>query len=152
MPVVESLMVFLSAWGVAIPIICALLTRDKRLIVRTAVAFVLTFCITDILKVVVARPRPYAGSGGWFLSTPADIWSFPSKHASLTFSIATSLRHKKVLGVVAAVFAGLVSFSRIYLGVHYLTDVIAGAVLGILVALASDRLVDYVERRAREKA
>lgn len=140
-------MVFLSSWGVFVPVLCALLTRNRRVIFRTAVAFVLAFCIADVLKVVVARPRPYAGNGGWFFTTPADVWGFPSKHAAVTFSIATSLRHERILGIVAAVFAGLISFSRIYLGVHYLTDVLAGAVLGIVVSLASDRLFDYLEKK-----
>ena len=149
---IDYLMHWLSNWGLIVPIICVLLTRDKKIILRGVVAVILTFCITDVLKIIIARPRPTASSSSWFLSTPADIYSFPSKHASTAFSLATSvILHKKVLGLIAAVFAVLISVSRFYLGAHYWSDIIAGAILGIIISYSTDKAANYFERSGKKK-
>ncbi|MEM2915934.1 MAG: phosphatase PAP2 family protein [Candidatus Woesearchaeota archaeon] len=143
----DSLMQWVSDWGIIVPLICVILMRDKRLVLRAAVALVIAFFLADVLKVVVARPRPGGSANGWFFSTPADVWGFPSKHASTSFALAVSvLLHRKVLGCVAAVFSVLVAVSRVYLNAHYWSDVIGGAVLGIVIAYATDRLAVYFEQ------
>lgn len=147
---IDYLMHWLTNWGIFVPIICLLLTRDRKIILRGLVALVLTFFISDVIKVIVARPRPAAISSSWFLSTPADAYSFPSKHASTAFSLATSvILHKKVLGWIAAVFAVMISVSRFYLGAHYWSDIIAGAVLGIIISYATDKAANYFERSGK---
>jgi undecaprenyl-diphosphatase len=152
MAFLDSLMLWLTNWGVVVPIICVLLSRDKKVILRGLIAVALTFFISDIIKLVVSRPRPVPGANGWFLNTPADVYSFPSKHASTAFSLATSvILHKKVLGWIAAVFAVLISVSRVYLGAHYWSDIIAGAVLGIIISYATDRLAVYFEKSKRKR-
>ncbi len=147
MAFLDSLMLWISNWGIAVPIICLLLTKDKKIILRGIISVVLVFFVTDVLKLIIARPRPVPGSTGWFLNTPADAYSFPSKHASTAFSLATSvLLHKKMLGWISAVFAVLISISRFYLGAHYWSDIIAGAVLGILISFATDKTAKYFEK------
>jgi undecaprenyl-diphosphatase len=148
----DSAMHWLSNWGVIVPIACVLLSRDKKIILRGLVALVLTFFITDVLKIIIARPRPNAIGSSWFLSTPADVYSFPSKHASTAFSLATSvILHRKVLGWIAAIFAVLIAVSRIYLGAHYWSDILAGAVLGILISFATDKAARYFEKGKKSK-
>lgn len=150
--IIDYLMHWLSNWGLIVPILCVLLTRDKKIILRGLIAVVLTFFITDVLKIIIARPRPTAIGASWFLSTPADIYSFPSKHASTAFSLATSvILHKKVLGWIAAIFAILISVSRFYLGAHYWSDIIAGAVLGIIISCATDKAANYFEKGKKKK-
>ena len=99
----------------------------------TALAF--TAGETLILKDIVKRPRPY-------VTYPDQIvlktgiqgdYSFPSGHTSLAFSTATSLSLSFPKWYVIApsfLYAGAVGYSRMYLGVHYPSDVLAGAVLG----------------------
>ncbi|HDP70053.1 MAG TPA: phosphatase PAP2 family protein [Actinobacteria bacterium] len=92
---------------------------------------------SDILKVIISRPRPYEVLLINPLSTN-NTYSFPSGHTTLLFSIVALLKvtslaqHKefKFIKYPWFVYALLVAFNRIYLGVHYLSDVLAGAFLG----------------------
>lgn len=87
-----------------------------------------------ILKNLVARVRPYEAVEGLIrIIEKQPDWSFPSGHASSSFAAATViwLNHRKT-GWPALVLAGLIAFSRMYVGVHYPTDVLAGAAVGVL--------------------
>ncbi len=88
-----------------------------------------------LLKVVLRIPRPYPLSGGW------DAFSFPSGHTVASAALYGFLAivtvwevraHLKVLVTsVAAVLIGVTAFSRVYLGVHWLSDVLAGIAFGL---------------------
>ena len=91
------------------------------------------------LKNVVARTRPYDVNTEFeILVERLKSFSFPSGHtlASVESATAIFICNKKI-GIPALVLAGLIAFSRLYLYVHYPTDVLGGAVLGILVAILS---------------
>ncbi len=94
-----------------------------------------------ILKPLVARIRPYdyqllhfGKTIALLIPAPSD-YAFPSGHTIASFEAATVLflRHKKA-GIAALVLAGLIAFSRLYLYVHYPTDVLASIILGIAIA------------------
>ena len=71
-------------------------------------------------------------------------YGFVSSHSANTFGLAAFLSvlfgHRKI-GIGLMLWAGVVSYSRIYLGVHYLSDIIGGGVLGILIALVVYRFI-----------
>lgn len=94
-----------------------------------------TFLLGEfILKPIIARPRPFVDNPNVLLLIPPPSgYSCPSNHSSSSFAVATMLcfYHKKA-GIAALVLAFLIAFSRIFLFVHYPTDVIFGAILGIL--------------------
>jgi undecaprenyl-diphosphatase len=100
------------------------------------------------LKPLVARMRPYDYQAEYFgqtiqllIKTPHD-YSFPSGHTIACFEGAVALMlHNKRLGIPALVIAVLVAFSRLYLYVHYPTDVLASVVLGTCFAILATLLV-----------
>lgn len=106
-----------------------------------------------VLKNVVARPRPYwiKPDISLLISAPTD-YSFPSGHTLHCFIAATILMHyDKRLGVPALVMAVLVGFSRMYLYVHYPTDVLAGAALGVGIGLVTVLIFETVKRRRKPR-
>jgi membrane-associated phospholipid phosphatase len=104
--------------------------RERRPQWRGALAAVLgTYALNTGLKLVVGRPRPQLRDLPPLTHTPTQL-SFPSAHASTSFAGA---RVYARLGIPAAPLYALalgLCASRLYLGVHYPTDVIAGAALG----------------------
>ena len=103
---------------------------------RKAIALVIGALITNVcLKNMVARVRPYDTYSALIpiVTKPID-WSFPSGHTCASFASAFvyfRLLPKKY-GIPALVLACMIAFSRLYLGVHYPTDVLAGFLIGLL--------------------
>jgi undecaprenyl-diphosphatase len=92
-----------------------------------------------LLKKKLVRERPYIGLIGIECAMPPlDRYSFPSGHTlhAVLFT-AIAIHHVPALAVVLVPFALLVAASRVVLGLHYPTDVLAGAMLGALIAAAS---------------
>ena len=91
-----------------------------------------------VLKPLVARPRPFVSlPAAELLIPPPHSSSFPSGHALSSFAAATALfLADKRLGIPACILAASIAFSRPYLFVHYPTDVLAGALLGVVIVFA----------------
>lgn len=96
--------------------------------------------ITDVFKKTFNRTRPAEEYPGIIFSSPSNGMSFPSGHTSLAFATATtlSLQFKKWYIVVPAyAWAGSVAYSRMYLGKHYPSDIVGGALVGVGSGFAS---------------
>ncbi len=105
--------------------------RENALYVASSTA--ITYGLNQLIKVIVKRPRPFIQNIKIVPVYQAREYSFPSGHASSTISTATSLSiayPKWYVIAPAFLWAGSVSYSRMYLGVHYPTDVAGGALLG----------------------
>lgn len=92
---------------------------------------------TIVLKNLIMRPRPYLTNSEVIrLIGPQSESSFPSGHSASSFASATIpfKREKGILKYLPILLAFLIAFSRIYVGVHYPLDVIAGTLIGILIA------------------
>ncbi len=147
----DSIMLWLSNWGAAVPLLCVLLTHDRKTIENTLLALLLTWGITDVLKLTVMRPRPFL-AGAPLIGSAPDGYSFPSQHAAFTFTAATSaVFANRILGIVAFIFAALVAYSRVYLGVHYWSDIIAGALIGSAITTCIHHTRERFERKSRRK-
>ena len=101
--------------------------------IQTGIAFAVTLGETYALKYLVNRPRPYLTHPDLKNVTTEGTPSFPSGHTSSVFSIATSLSvnyPKWYVIVPAYTWAAATGYSRMYLNVHYPSDVLVGALLG----------------------
>ncbi|MGH2967167.1 MAG: phosphatase PAP2 family protein [Solirubrobacterales bacterium] len=152
--------VILSAWWVKGPILLALAAgRDigrRRLPFAAAcgtVSVALASLMSGLLKVLVDRPRPAVSdhSISPIVATP-DSPSFPSGHTTTAFAAAVAISIVEPrLKVPMLVIAGLVGISRVYLGVHFVIDVVAGALLGAAlgagIGLAARALIRQMQHR-----
>lgn len=150
--------------ALAAAFLCFKSTRKTGLAMGIALILGLFVCNLG-LKPLVARVRPYTVDGSALLGElellvkkPHDF-SFPSGHTIASFEGAGVLMitQRKRFGRYALVLAFIIAFSRLYLYVHYPTDVIAGIVLGTLFAAAGVILSDVIyrafeKRRNKNKA
>lgn len=101
------------------------------------------------LKNVIGRVRPYdfAGNVDLLVDRLSDF-SFPSGHTLCSFegAFAVFIRNKK-WGIAAIVFAILIALSRLYLYVHYPSDVLVGALMGIAIAYLASFIVDKAAKK-----
>ncbi|MBS1920646.1 MAG: phosphatase PAP2 family protein [Bacteroidetes bacterium] len=103
--------------------------------------------ITFILKYTVNRKRPFEVDSLITKASSGGGPSFPSGHTSLAFATATSLSFaypKWYVIIPSYLWAGTVAYSRMYLGVHYPTDVWVGAVVGTLSGFLSYKLNNWI--------
>jgi membrane-associated phospholipid phosphatase len=102
-----------------------------------ALATLLAVGLNQPLVAAFAEPRPYATHPGLLvLATHSSDGSFPSDHAVMAGAAAAGLwLASRALGLIAAVAAVAMAFSRVYIAAHYPWDVVAGLVFGVLVAL-----------------
>jgi undecaprenyl-diphosphatase len=128
--------------GYCYPLLATVLLAVDRAVGREFLtAAVAAFCVElpayKLIKQSVKRDRPYKILPGVVGRVkPSDRFSFPSGHTAAAFLVATLLGNAyPYLFPFAGTWALAVGFSRIYLGVHYPTDVVAGILLGTLSAL-----------------
>jgi len=83
-----------------------------------------------VVKLIVRRPRPVLEGLPPLGGVPGSL-SFPSAHATSSFAVATAMARVEPWGALAFVLAAALALGRPYLGVHYPSDVLVGAVLGL---------------------
>ncbi len=139
--------------GIALLLLFLKKTRRQGALVLCAMAVGLLLGEL-LLKNVVCRMRPFQAFPGYatLLISPPSGFSFPSGHTCSSFAAATVLFcSSKKWGLPAFLLAFLIAFSRIFLFVHWPTDVLAGAVLGILCGLLTVFLAKRLEARRAAK-
>jgi undecaprenyl-diphosphatase len=112
---------------------------DSRCLAAILLAFLIERPIYFVLKNSLKRNRPEASIKNFHsVITPSDQFSFPSGHTSAAFMMATLLGfYFPSLSILLYGWAALVGCSRVVLGVHFPTDILVGALLGISVAFFS---------------
>ena len=126
--------------------------KTRPLGIAVLTALVLSLLITNsVLKNLVKEARPfvtYPEIIPLVTHVSASSYAFPSGHASASFAAAPLFFHylPKKFGIPALILAFLVSFSRLYLGVHYPLDVLAGVVIGLVCAWLAVKMVQRVMR------
>ncbi len=140
-PVCDRIMCFITSLGnagviwILLAVILLLIpkTRKSGIILAVSLIFDVVLC-NGILKNLFARVRPYDINDSVQLLIPKAVdFSFPSGHTAASFTAVTALflAREKRLWKMALVLAGLIAFSRLYLYMHYPTDILGGILAGI---------------------
>lgn len=164
-PVLDVLMPLITLLGdagifwIAIAVVLLCTKKYRKIGLGMAIAMAIGLLVCNVtLKPWVMRPRPYDYQADVFqkiiplLVEKQHDFSFPSGHTIASFEAATVIAiNNKKWGIAAMVLAVLIAFSRMYLYLHYPTDVLASVVLGIAFAYLGNRLAGYIMNRFEAK-
>mgnify|MGYP004468750575 FL=1 len=158
-PLLDKILAFITSLGnagiiwIVLAVVLLILpkTRKAGIIVAAALLMDLILC-NLILKNLVARVRPYDVNTAIaiLIKKPLDF-SFPSGHTAASFAAMTALflAKMKKAWIAALVLAVLIAFSRLYFYVHYPTDVLGGAIVGILSGIIGYAIVEKIDKRRK---
>ena len=142
MPFLDKIMVFITRLGdvgiiwIVLSIVLLLIPKTRKSGAVMVAALVVDVLLCNIvLKNLVARTRPYdVNTGVHLLVEKLHDYSFPSGHTAASFASVTALylAGEKKLWKFALVLACLIAISRLYLYVHYPTDVLGGILFGVI--------------------
>lgn len=156
-PWLDKIMVAITSLGnagilwIVLAAVLLIIPRTRKAGLCIAIALILDLLITNcLLKNLVARTRPYdvANFTNLIVKKPTD-YSFPSGHTAASFAAVTALfmRKEKLLGSIACVVAVLIAFSRMYLYVHFPTDILGGIVVGIASGVAAGLILKVIDTK-----
>lgn len=141
-PFLDKIMVFITRLGdagiiwIVLSIVLLLIPKTRKSGAVMVAALVVDVLLCNIvLKNLVARTRPYdVNTGVHLLVAKLHDYSFPSGHTAASFASVTALylAGEKKLWKFALVLACLIAISRLYLYVHYPTDVLGGILFGVI--------------------
>ena len=154
-PVLDKFMTSVTKLGnagifwIILTVLFLLIPKMRKTGVVMAAALIIDLLLCNVLlKNLVARTRPYdVNTGIQLLVAKLRDYSFPSGHTAASFASAAALYFagEKKLLKPALVLACLIAVSRLYLYVHYPTDVLGGVVIGIIAGYLGYRLVKVLE-------
>lgn len=154
-PVLDKFMTSVTKLGnagifwIILMVLFLLIPKMRKTGVVMAAALIIDLLLCNVLlKNLVARTRPYdVNTGIQLLVAKLRDYSFPSGHTAASFASAAALYFagEKKLWKPALVLACLIAVSRLYLYVHYPTDVLGGVVIGIIAGYLGYRLVKVLE-------
>lgn len=157
-PILDRIMYYITLLGdkgifwivIGLLMLFVMPKRYRKVGLTVAIALIFSVIMCNlVLKNAFQRDRPFWTDPTFenlfnYFDT-IDDWSFPSGHTSASFAAAVAIRMwKKVEGNLAIVLAILIALSRIYLTVHYPTDVLVSLVLGIIYGIVAYYLVKWM--------
>jgi len=141
---------------IACSVLLMLFRKTRKTGLGMIIALMIGLVVCNMtLKPMVQRIRPYdlqadLGVVIPLLNGAMHDFSFPSGHTIASFEAAVVLlKNSKKMGIPAMILAVLIAFSRLYLYVHYPTDVIASILLGTLFAFIGDALAGVIAPKLR---
>jgi undecaprenyl-diphosphatase len=121
--------------------------RNRRRAIYAAVSALIALAINQVVGYTWFRDRPYIHHPDHLLLPVSPDPSFPSDHAAGGFSISTAILFEhRFLGAVLVVFAAILAAARVYVGIHYPSDVLGGAIIGIIAAVITELIKGLLER------
>lgn len=160
-PILDPIMQFITSLGdggilwIIVTAVLLIIPKTRKTGILCLISLGFTVLVNNIiLKNLVNRTRPYVAIPDLILITkdPGDA-SFPSGHTAASFSVAVVMlmTMKKRYGISAIVLASLIALSRLYVGVHYPSDVLGGFVVATLIAVATVEISKPVSKTLEKK-
>ncbi len=160
----DVFMPFITAFGehgiffIALAVVLLIPKKTRKTGLCIGAALLMGFIVGNLtLKPLLDRMRPYDfneafDKTGMLVEALSDK-SFPSGHTLASFEacVVLFLTQKRYIGIPALVFCSLIALSRLYLYVHFPTDVLVGALLGTLFAVLGTKLVYFAFEKAEKK-
>lgn len=158
----DSLVVFITHLGdegylwIALGIVLLFWKKTRPIGVTVLLSLLFDFLIVNVtLKGLVARPRPFVVNEAIvpLIGGVSPYRSFPSGHSGGSFAAMLALYKwvPKKIGVPALVLASLVALSRLYVGVHYPTDILGGFIVGLVCSMVAYRIVTWAMKKLEAK-
>ena len=154
---------YLGEWGmiwIITALVLLIFKKTRKCGIYVAIILIFTLLINNLLlKNIFARPRPFAVAEeleifikSIGMKLPGE-YSFPSGHTFSAFACATMIAMVfKKKGLYSYIPATIISLTRIYLCVHYFTDVLGGAILGSLLAIGIYYLCEYIYKKIQKRS
>ena len=139
---------------IVVTLLLLILPYNRKMGLQAAIALILSTIVCNIiLKPSIMRCRPcWLEPEIQILTNMPDDYSFPSGHSNASFAVATAiLTRNKKLGIPAIILAAVIAFSRLYLFVHWPTDVIVGTITGICGGIVSFYIVNFIYKKISDK-
>ena len=159
-PILNNIFSFITSLGnsgmvwIVIALFLLIQKKTRKIGIMCILGLVLSVLINnEILKNIVCRPRPFnAIHGLTSLAFPKDF-SFPSGHTGSSFAAAIVIFRNlpKKLGIPSLVLAFMIAVSRLYIGVHYPTDVICGVITGAVCAFLAEFIVNTIAKKLTQR-
>lgn len=145
----DTLVVFLaenSEYILAVFLIMILIYNFKKywkmVLEAIIVAGITRFIIAEIIRKIWFRPRPFVSHQvNQLINYNSLEASFPSGHACFYFALSTVIYfYNKRLGIAFYIFSLLIVFSRVFVGIHWPSDILVGAIIGVLMGIILNKL------------
>lgn len=154
-PLLDKIMVTITSipgnmgemW-IALGIVLLLFKKTRKCGLVMCVSYLLVYGVGQyVLKDLIARPRPcHIDQTVELLISRPSSYSCPSTHSGWAFAAATSVfLYNKKAGILTYIFSSLVAFSRMYLFVHFPSDVLFGITLGVVFAILTKYFISKLK-------
>lgn len=161
-PILDKIVVVITSLGnagifwILLTLVMLIVCKDKKVAWTSALALLFSVLVINVfLKNMAMRARPcwIDDTIPLLVKNPKD-YSFPSGHSSVSFASAVSIvqyaKYRKQ-GIAAVILAALIAVSRMYVFVHFPTDVFVGTILGIVEAILAGIIIRFIYRKVEEK-
>lgn len=144
-PLVDALMIGVTQVTIPLMVLAVALRwwsrhgmeQERQIAIEAGLTFVLGVLINQAILLFVSRIRPYDAGVTHLIIAPSSDPSFPSDHATGAIAIVAALwlNHRPLRAILFALPAAVLILSRVYVGTHYVSDVVGGAGTALIAAL-----------------